>query len=199
MLQKGMKNTYRPRRNFEALKSRRIRAGKMFVAGHAQAEVARALKVSPVSVHRWHVQWKQGGVKNLLGAGRAGRKPRLNGGQIKKIDRILRQGPRHHGFATELWTLPRMASVIEKKTGIRYHPGHVWKILGHLNWSLQRPAKRARQRDEEAIRQWIRKTWPAIKKKPEGLKPGFSSRMNLGFRRSLPSEGLGPPGDKPPC
>jgi transposase len=53
------------------------------------------------------------------------------------VDEALRQGAQAHGFGTDLWTLPRVAAVIERVTGVRYHPGHVWKILAALEWSLQ--------------------------------------------------------------
>ena len=192
-----MKNAYRPRRNFEGLKSRRMKAGRMFGTGSTQAEVARTLKVTPVSVHRWHKQWKEKGLKGLRGTGRVGCKPRLSDQQLKEVDRILRKGPRHHGFETELWTLPRMASVIKKKTGVQYHPGHVWKILGQLKWSLQRPAKRARQRNEEAVQQWKKTAWAAIKKKPAARRHGSSFRTNQEFRKNLPSAVPGHPGEKP--
>src|SRR6267142_1089593 len=70
------------------------------------------------------------------------------------------------GFPTDLWTLPRVATVIERLTGVPYHAGHVWYILRGLRWSLQRPARQARERDEPAIRQWIASRWPAVKKTP---------------------------------
>ena len=89
---------------------------------------------------------------------------------------------RAHGFATDLWTLPRVAAVIEQATGVHYHPGHVWKILAAMEWSLQRPAKRARERNDEGRRLWMAKRWPTIKKTPGGEEPGFSSRMKVGSR-----------------
>jgi transposase len=92
--------------------------------------VARALKSSRQSVSRWYQQRKQGGVPALRGAGRAGRKPKLNAAQRRQVERALRQGARAHGFGTDLWTLPRVAAVIERVTGVRYHPGHVWRIMG---------------------------------------------------------------------
>jgi transposase len=58
------------------------------------------------------------------------------------VDKALRQGAQAQGFGTDLWTLPRMAAVIEQVTGVHYHPGHVWKILGAMEWSLQRLADR---------------------------------------------------------
>ena len=107
-------------------------------------------------------------MKALRAAGRAGRKPKLNRQQRERIDQALRKGARDHGFRTDLWTLPRIARVIERLTGVRYHPGHVWKILRAMKWSLQRPAKQARERNPEKVRQWFKETWPAIKKKPAG-------------------------------
>jgi hypothetical protein len=85
----------------------------------------------------------------------------------------LGQGARAHGFLTDLWTLPRVAIVIERLTGVHYHPGHVWKILRAMDWSLQRPAKQARERKPEKVRRWHTQTWPEIKKSspPQGLDP----------------------------
>jgi transposase len=89
--------------------------------------------VSRQSASRWYRAWKQGGLAALRAVGRAGRKPKLNRPQLQRVERGLRQGARAHGFGTDLWTLPRVADVIERLTGVRYHPGHVWKILGAMN------------------------------------------------------------------
>lgn len=70
------------------------------------------------------------------------------------------------GFPNELWTLKRVATVIRRQFGIRYHPSHVWKVLQSFDWSCQVPERRAMQRDEEAIARWMRYKWPAIKKSP---------------------------------
>jgi transposase len=157
---------FRPRRDFAGLEQRRFTAARLFREGRPQAEVARTLGVSRQSVSRWYAQYRHGGVQRLKGAGRAGRKPRLDEKQLKRVDSALRQGPRAFGVETDLWTLPRIAMVIERVTGVRYHPGHVWRVLGQLGWTLQRPAKRARERDEEAIQNWISQRWPAVKKTP---------------------------------
>jgi transposase len=81
-----------------------------------------------------------------------------------------------NGFDTDLWTLERVAVVICQLTGVRYHPGHVWVILRHrLGWSLQRPERRASERDEEAIARWLQQEWPRINKGPPQHRPGLSS------------------------
>ena len=125
----------------------------MFKAGTMQAEVARLLSVSRQSVSRWHKDWEKAGLRALKAAGRAGRKTKIGAGDLKKIDKALRKGPRANGFSSGLWTLRRVAKVIEEKTGVHYHQGHVWRILrDSMGWSLQRPAKKAKERNEEAVK-----------------------------------------------
>jgi transposase len=173
------------------MKARRMKAARLFASGRTQAEVARALEISRQSVSRWYQSWKRDGRKGLKGAGRAGRKARLTPQQLKEVDRALREGPQVHGYATHLWTLPRVAAVIEDITGVSYHPGHVWKLLRQLGWTLQRPAKRARERDEDAILRWVAESWPAIKKKRGANKPGLSSKTRAASRSARRSDARG--------
>lgn len=161
-----MDNKTRPRRNFKELENRRMEAADLFRKGVKQAEVARRLSVSRQSVSQWHKAWKEGGKKALKAAGRAGRKPRLTQAQVEKIRKELLKGPRAHGYSTELWTLPRIARLIRKVTGVSYNPGHVWRILRRMGWSCQRPTTKAKERDEAEIARWKREDWPRIKKKP---------------------------------
>ena len=173
------------RRDFEGMEKRRRRAARMFERGATQADVARELEVSRQSVSRWYADWRAGGTKALKAAGRAGRLPRLTDAQLRQVDRVLRKGPRAHGFATDLWTLDRVATVIEAETGVRYHPGHVWKLLrDKLGWSRQRPARRAVERDDEAIARWVAEDWPRIKRGPAAVEPGSSSKTSRGSRSS---------------
>jgi len=187
-----------PRRDFRQLEQRRQRAARLFADGKLSlAEIARELQVSRQSVSRWHAGWKKGGNGALRAAGRAGRKPRLHRQQRKQVERALRQGARAHDFPTDLWTLPRVAIVIERLTGVHYHPGHVWKILRALDWSLQRPAKQARERNPEKVRRWLTQTWPEIKKKLAAARPGYSSRTRAASHNVPPSAGPGLPKAKP--
>ena len=155
----------------------------MFAAGkRSQAEIARELHVSRQSVSRWHESWQSDERGWIRGAGRAGRQPKLDDEQLAQVDKALRQGARAHGFGTELWTLPRVATLIERVTGVRYHPGHVWKILGAMKWSLQRPTKQARERKQEVRLEWVAERWPAVKKTPGVKKLGSSSRTKAASR-----------------
>jgi transposase len=144
----AMNKRVRPRRDFQALEQRRKEAVRYFEAGELSlAEIARELKVSRQSVSRWYAEWKRGGAAALRGAGRAGRKPRLQPEQLEQLDQAFRKGARAHGFQTDLWTLPRVATVLERLTGEHYHPGHVWKILKGMSWTLQRPATQSPEGD----------------------------------------------------
>ncbi len=154
------------RRDFEALEERRLEAVKLFRQELNNSEIGRRLQVCNQTVSRWRKQMEAGGAAVLKAAGRAGRKPRLDEKQKRKLVEHLLAGPERLGYHTPLWTCERVAHLIESKFGIVYHPGHVWRVLRALNWSPQRPVGRALERNEEAILEWKRKTWPGIKKKP---------------------------------
>ena len=152
------------KRDFKALEKRRFEAMRLLDHGHNQSETARRLKVARQTVSAWRRQYRQQGPAGLR---RAGRKPRVDAAQLQRLASLLLQGPEAHGFPTPLWTCPRVARLIADEFGVDYHQGHVWKILQALNWSPQRPVGKARERNEEAIRSWKRKTWQRIKKKPK--------------------------------
>jgi len=159
------KGVRRDAQQFAQLEHRRLKAAKLFDQGVSQAEVARRLGVHRQSVNRWHQAWTKDGTRALKQAGRAGRKPRLQPAQLEQVRCGLKAGPQALGYDTGLWTTGRVADLIERETGQKYHPGHVWKILRSLGWSCQRPVGRATQRDEPAIQRWKRVRWPEIKKK----------------------------------
>ena len=187
-----------PRRDFHGLEVRRQQAAQLFTAGReTQGAIARRLGVNRQSVMRWYRAWRKGGRPALRAAGRAGRKPRLAAEQLERVEAALRQGPRAYGFRTNLWTLPRVARVIKQLTGVEYHPGHVWRLLGTLEWTLQRPAKRAKERNEAAIQHWITTRWPAVKKTLAAAAPGSSSKTRAASRSGHRSAARGRPAAKP--
>ena len=152
------------KRDFEALEKRRFEAMRLLKRGLKQSEAARRLKVARQTVSQWARQYREQGQAGLRQAGRAGRKPLLDAAELERLEALLLEGPEAHGFPTPLWSCPRVARLIEDHFGVRYHEGHVWKILRALHWSPQRPVGKARERNEDAIRTWKRKTWPALKK-----------------------------------
>ncbi len=163
-----MEQTLRPRRDFVALEVRRMQAARLFAQGHPQAEVVRRFRVSRPSAHRWYQAWRRGGARGLKGAGRAGRRPRLSVADRQQLEAALLRGPRAWGFRTELWTLERIVQVIGKVAHVSYSLSQTWRVLQQLGWSRQRPARRAKERNEEAIASWVQRRWPQVKKTPKG-------------------------------
>src|ERR1700688_2459614 len=155
-------------RDVDALEKRRFQAIQLWGRGLSQSEIARQLRVVRQSVARWVHEYRAEGKSALQKAGRAGRKPRLNEQQRQQLEKLLLRGPEQLGYETPLWTCPRVAHLIEQEFKVRYHEGHVWRILDGLGWSPQRPEGRARERNEEQVLQWRKKTWPALKKKRAG-------------------------------
>jgi transposase len=78
---------------------------------------------------------------------------------------VLLAGPTAAGYASDLWTLPRIAKLIQERFGVKYHPGHIWHLMRKLGWSCQKPAKRAKERHEAAIHSWLRERWPRVKRR----------------------------------
>src|SRR5437762_12041417 len=164
------------RRDFVGLEQRRREAAELLRQGVHQAEVARRVRAHRQSVSRWAQQLEEGGLRGLKRAGRAGRKARLRQEDLRRIERGLKRGPQALGYESGLWTSARVAHLIEKECGIRYHAGHAWRILRQLGWSCQRPTGRALERDEQKkIRLWKRKRWPELKK---GQKRGPHDRLH---------------------
>src|SRR5438876_4637701 len=128
----------RSRRDFAALEARRFQAARLFAKGESQGAVARALGVTPVTAHHWYHAWHANGRAGLKAAGRAGRKPKLEPKQLATIEQALRAGPRVYGFSTDLWTLPRVAAVIERLKRVRHHPGQRPRSEEHTS-ELQSP------------------------------------------------------------
>ncbi len=147
--------------------------------GLSQSEVARRLAVAHQTVNRWAKVLAQAGEAGLRKAGRAGRKPLLSKEDLRRLEQGLQKGPEALGYETPLWSLWRIGHLIEQEFGVRYHQGHIWKILRQLRWSCQRPAGRARERNEKAIRYWKRVEWPRLKKKPKkrGARSSSSTRV----------------------
>jgi transposase len=153
-------------RDHEQMEERRLKGARLLAKGVSQAEVARRLEVKRQSVHEWLKVIEAQGEKGLARVP-AGRKPRLNARQLEQLGELLKAGPQTHGYATALWTTERIARLIQRQFGVRYHRDHIGRLLGQMGWSCQRPTGRARERKEEEITRWKRVEWPRIKKKPK--------------------------------
>ena len=155
----------RPKGSAEELERRRRHGMHLLDRGMKPAAVARAVGASRASVTRWRQTYEVGGLEAMQAKPHPGGVSRLTDGQRKRLIRMLLQGPGKHGYGTELWTLARVAELIAVTFGVEYHPSAVWHILRAMGWSCQKPERRARERDEEAIARWRRQDWPQIKKR----------------------------------
>jgi len=146
----------------------RVRAGRMLLAGKPCAVVAQVAGVARQTVYTWKGVLDEGGIDALRAMGGRGRPAHLDASQLEALRRSLLSSPTAHGFSTELWTLKRVRLLIERLFGVAYSEVHVWRILGALGFSNQKPERRALERDDAAVARFKRKTWPALKKKPSG-------------------------------
>ena len=143
---------------------RRLAAGRLILAGKKNVDVVRALNVSLSSVKRWKKILRQQGIDGLRGKPPPGRPPRLSNGQRKKLVKIILRGAQAAGFLSDLWTGKRLAEVIRRVFSVEYHPHHVLKILRQLDFTPQKPQRRARQQDRDALEHWRAIEWPRIKR-----------------------------------
>jgi transposase len=127
-------------------------------------EVAAKVGSSTSSVCRWKQMLANEGPAALAAKPVPGRPSKLQQGQCQMLLDILLEGAMAYGYPNELWTLKRIAKVILKEFGVRYHSNHVWRVLRALRWSCQVPERRPVQRDEKAVEHWKRYKWPHIKK-----------------------------------
>lgn len=139
-------------------------AAQLFEQGIGPAEVARRFGVTTGAASQWKNAWLEAGREGLRSKPHPGSKPRLPRQRLPQLAELLLEGAKAHGFATELWTLGRIRELIRRHFGVLYDPSQVSRILHSMGWSRQRPERRARERDEEAIEQWPKKEWPRIKK-----------------------------------
>ncbi|HEV8193155.1 MAG TPA: winged helix-turn-helix domain-containing protein [Ktedonobacterales bacterium] len=161
---------------------RRKRAWALKHEGWLQKDIAVALGVSEGAVSQWMKRARErGGEKAVARQPPPGMLPRLSAGQLAQIPGLLAGGAEAYRFRGDVWTANRVADVIWRHFGVRYHPDHISRLLRRLGWSRQQPLKRAAQRDGEALRQWQDARWPALKKRLPRRDPPLSGRMNRRF------------------
>jgi transposase len=143
---------------------RRLRAVVLQQRDWSQRDIAAALGVAHETVSRWLARARDGGPEALLTQPSPGHPPKLAPAQKRLIPEFLWHGAEAYGFRGDVWTCARIARVIEEEFGIRYHRGHVSRLLKELRWTPQVPITRAIQRDEEAIRRWRQEVWPSLQR-----------------------------------
>jgi transposase len=137
-----------------------------YIEGRRVVELAGELDVTRGSVNRW-LQWYEAmGVEGLVTATAPGAPSKLDAEKRQELTALIEAGPLAAGYPSGVWTGPMVGDLIEQRFGVRYHKHNVPRLLHELGFSLQRPRKRLARADAEAQANWVRKTLPAIKKKP---------------------------------
>jgi transposase len=142
---------------------RRLRAWHLRQRGWSQRDIAAAFGVTEAAVSRWVARAREGGPAALFASFPGGRPRRLTDQDYQSLEMLLAEGATAHGWPNNLWTCGRVARVIQKHFGVRYHPAHVCRILKtRLNWTCQRPVHHHRGRNDAAIQSWVRDSFPRI-------------------------------------
>src|SRR5829696_2036406 len=129
----------------EVYEARRLGAAELFAQGRRPAEVAEMVGVTYEAARRWRARWRKGGVQALRRRRPGGRPPKLSATQATAVKQALEAGAQAAGFDTDLWTLDRVAQVIQATTGVRLSRPSAWRLLTQrLGWSLQRPERQAK-------------------------------------------------------
>jgi transposase len=132
---------------------RRLRAFELKQLGWSQQQIAESLGVSKGAVSQWMKRARDGGggPQALKRRPAPGAPSRLSDEQRARLPELLERGAQAHGFRGEVWTCERVATVIRREFGVSSHPAYVSRVVRSLGLSLQKPQRRAEQRDEEAI------------------------------------------------
>ena len=168
----------------------RLAAAELIEGGASDREVARRFRVSRMSANRWRRALAAGGREALASKGAAGAQCKLTAAQLDELESGLDDGPAAAGYADQCWTLARIADQVWQRFGVEYTLAGMDVLLHRLGWSVQVPARRATERDEEKIARWREETWPVIKARRRTWAPGSASKTSpvrvSGRRRGAP-------------
>jgi transposase len=148
------------------LEARRRLAVQRVNEGWQQKDVAAFLGVSTKAVSNWVAAYRAAGDDGLKGKPHPGPKPKLSRRQEAAVLSWLARSPKAFGYKTELWTARRLAEVIERRYGVRFHSNYLAEWLTKRGYSPQKPEAKAVERDNPAIARWVAEDWPRIKKSP---------------------------------
>jgi transposase len=140
-------------------------AANMFEQGLPTSVIRDSLQVDDQTARRWRRIFKACGREGLLSRQHTGRPSRLNEQQKQELCQWLLKKPHECGFDKHLWTQQLIADLILREFGVGYHHDHIGVILKELNFTHQKPMRRAKERDEARIESWRRETWPELLKK----------------------------------
>ena len=156
----------------------RFAAAELIQTGASDREVARRFRVSRMSANRWRRALAAGGKQALASKGAAGARCKLSQAQLRELEAVLDAGPAAWGLADQCWTLARIGELVRERFAVDYTLAGMDALLHRIGWSVQVPARRAAERDEEQIARWREETWPVIKARRRTWAPGSASKTS---------------------
>jgi transposase len=156
----------------------RLAAAEMIEAGASDREIAKHFRVSRMSVNRWRRGLASGGREALASKGAGGVQCKLTAAQVAGLEAVLDAGPAAAGYLDQCWTLARVAEQAWRRFGVEYTLAGMDVLLHRIGWSVQVPARRAAERDEEKIARWREDTWPVIKARRRTWAPGSAGKTS---------------------
>jgi transposase len=176
------------------MEERRFAAGRLLREGKcSQAAIAHELGVSEAAVTHWKQRLQRAGMRGLRRRRPSGRPSALSVAQWRQLLRLLSRGAIVAGFESERWTLRRIAALVERTFGVRYHFRSLGRALRARGWSPQQPRPRAIERDEALIDAWLAREWPRVKRGLGEAGAPLPSWTRRGTRFGPASARLGPP------
>src|SRR6188508_3136164 len=148
----------------------RLAAAEMIEAGASDREVAKRFRVSRMSVNRWRRALAAGGRDALASKGAGGAKCKLSEAQDAELAAA--------GYLDQCWTLARVADQVWRRFGVEYTLAGTAVLLHRIGWSVQVPARRAAERDEDKVARWREDTWPVIKARRRTWAPGSAGKTS---------------------
>src|SRR6201986_2332678 len=158
----------------------RLVAAEMSEAGASDREIAKRFRVSRMSVNRWRRALAAGGREALASKGAGGAQCKLSPAQVAELEAVLEEGPAAAGYADQCWTLSRVAEQVWQRVRGEYTRAGMAVLLRRLGWTVQVPARRAAERDEDKIARWREDTWPVIKARRRTWAPGSAGEDESG-------------------
>lgn len=125
--------------------------------------------MSERSAERWRRAWRERGQAGVLSQGSSPGRSLLSETLVTRLERELERGPLVHGWADQRWTLAWVKTLIGRLFHVCYTDEGAWRLLKQHGWSWQQPARRAIERDDDAVQVWKKETWPRVRGPNKGV------------------------------
>lgn len=141
----------------------RLQAVREIREGESPETIARRLGFCRQIVYKWIRRAREQGLRALQRRFAPGAKPRLRPQQICRLKQDVQRPATEFGFVSDLWTIPRLRVLLRREFRVALSRSGLWEFLRREGLSPQRPLKRALERDEVAVRRWLRTEYPRIR------------------------------------